>query len=295
MASRKPSSYGTLLCLLGIGLGGCATTGTMPLAQGGSRAPTRIIVIQAPMVVDRARLQAVLAPDVHRKLALADEPLAQGVEHAQEFAAAAMTSALGAQPGLRVVSAPPEDQPYLDAIRGYPLGAALSQAEADRIRAHTGADALVRFGITDYGLTPLAWRRAYITFEATTTLALAVVIAYSNIPAAKAAAGAYLAQEAVEETAEGYAGFWALNVVARPVRIEAEVIRLKPVATVWQASDTGLSTFRWSRLTRAAAPSEREAQLDQATDNAARDIASALEDARGRPAVDAPGSREAGF
>ena len=86
-------------------------------------------------------------------------------------------------------------------------------------------------------------------------------------------------QEAVEETAEAYAGFWALDVVARPVRIEAELVRLNPVTTVWNTSDTGLSEMKLSRLTRKVDADERDRQLDQATDNAVKDIVSELSDA----------------
>lgn len=276
MAYRTRARYGISLCLLGAGLGGCATTATMPLALAGSDVPTKIAVIEAPPAADRKRLQAVLAPDVHKELALSDPPIAQGVEHADEFALTAMTRALAKQPGLTVVNLPPADKPTIDATQDHPQEAGLSQAAADRIRVDTGADALLRFRITDYGLTPKAWRKAYIAFEAATTLALGAAIAYSHIPAAKAAAGAYLTQETVEETAEAYAGFWALDVMARPVRIEAKLIRLNPVATVWTTSNTGLSEFKWSRLTRTVPAAERAGQLDRATDDAVDDIASDL-------------------
>ena len=85
-----------------------------------------------------------------------------------------------------------------------------------------------------------------------------------------------MAQETVEETAEGYAGFWALNVVSRPVRIEAELIRLKPLAIVWKTADTGLSDVRLSRLIRKVGPAERDSQLEQSTDDAVKDIVAAL-------------------
>ena len=141
------------------------------------------------------------------------------------------------------------------------------------------ADALLRYRITDYGLTPRSWRTAWITFEVTSTLAIAAVIAYSSSTVAKGAAGAYLVQEAVEETAETYAGFWVLDVICRPVRIEAQLIRLNPVGMVWQSSDTGLSDLKLSRITRKVEPSERDRQLDQATNHAVDHVASNLYDA----------------
>ena len=190
-----------------------------------------------------------------------------------------MDSALAKQPKLLLVTPPTQENPLFDKIQGHTFETALSQDETDRIRSTTGADALLRFTITDYGLTPRSWRKGYITFEVTTTLALAAVIAYSGSTVAKAAASVYLVQETIEETAEAYAGFWALDVVCRPVRIEAELIRLKPVTTVWKISDTGLANVRLSRLTRKVGADERDRQLDQATDYAVKDIVSALSSA----------------
>jgi len=187
-----------------------------------------------------------------------------------------MDSALAKQPGLIVVTSPAAETRYIDEIRGHDFETALSQEEADHLRITTGADAVLRYRITDYGLTPHAWRNGYIAFEVTTTLVLAAIIAYSGSTVAKGAAGAYLIQEALEETAEGYAGFWALNEVSRPVRIEAELIRLNPVSTVWKTSDTGLSDVKLSRLTRKVGSAERDGQLEQSTDDAVKDIVSAL-------------------
>jgi hypothetical protein len=238
--------------------------------------PVRVLVMQAPMVVDAHRLQTVLAPDVKQPLSISDEPILQGVKHAQEHASAAMDSALGREPRLMVVTPQAEEKQLIDNIQGQGLGSIITQDEADRLQTATGADALLRFGMTDYGLTPRSWRNGYITFEVTTTLALAAVIAYSGSVAAKAAAGIYLVQETAEETAEAYAGFWALDEVCRPVRIEAELIRLNPVATLWKTSDTGLSGVRLSRLVRKVGSDERDRQLDQATDNAAKGVVSDL-------------------
>ncbi len=267
------------LCVIGVGLGGCACTTNMQFAQTDTKAPIKILLMQSPITIDPGRLQKVLAPDIKPKLSVSEEPISQGVQHAQEHALAAVESALTKQSKLIVVTPPTEEKQFINKIQGHGFDTAISQDEADRIQATTGADALLRFDITDYGLTPKSWRKGYITFEVTTTLALAAVIAYSGTTVAKAAAGAYLAQEAVEETAEAYAGFWALDVVSRPVRIEAELIRLNPVTTVWKASDTGLSDVRLSRLTRKVGPDERDRQLDQATDYAVKVVVSDFSDA----------------
>lgn len=171
---------------------------------------------------------------------------------------------------------PATENQYFDTIGERGLESPITQDEADRLRKNTGADVLLRFGITDYGLTPRSWRNGYIAFEVTSTLAIAGVIAYSGAAAAKAAAGAYLVQEAAEETAEAYAGFWGLDVVSRPVRMEAELVQLNPVATLWKTSDTGLSETHLSRLTRTVSYEERNHQLDQSTDDAVKKVASEL-------------------
>jgi len=275
MFNRNRHFYVVLLCSLGVALDGCATT-NMQLPQADMNAPIKVLAVQSPMTIDRVRLQRVFAPDIKTKLSVSDEPIAQGVQHAQQYALIAMDSALAKNPRLVVVAPPKEEEPFINTIRDRAFETPLSQDEADRIRLTTGADALLRFKITDYGLTPTAWRNGYITFEVTTTLALAAIIAYSGSTVAKGAAGAYLVQEAIEETAEGYAGFWALNKVSRPVRIEAELIWLKPVTTVWQASNTGLADVKMSRVTRKVGTLERDALLDQSTYYATRDVVSSL-------------------
>ena len=278
MFNRYQHFYVVLLCSLGIALNGCATT-NMQLPQAEMNAPIKVLVMQSPMTIDRGRLQRVFAPDIKAELSVTDEPIAQGVEHGQQYALTAMDSALAKNPRLAVVAPPQEEEPFIDTIRGRPFETALSQDEADRIRQTTGADALLRFKITDYGLTPVAWRNGYIAFEVTTTLAIAAIIAYSGSTLAKGAAGAYLVQEAIEETAEGYACFWALNKVSRPVRVEAELIWLKPVTTVWKTSNTGLADIKMSRLTGKVGTLERYALLDQSTYYATRDVVSSLTEA----------------
>ena len=275
MAISHRCLYLAALSCIGAGLGACATTDGQ-LADAHLQVPLKIVVMQAPMTIDPGRLQKVLAPGIKRELSASEESLAQGVEHAQKYALMSMESALTNKSGFIVVTPPTEEKDFVNEIQSRDFGTGISQEEADRLRTTTGADALLRFRITDYGYTPRSWRKGYITFEVTTTLALAAVIAYSGSTVAKGAAGAYLAQETVEETAEGYAGFRALDVVSRPVRIEAELIRLHPVTTVWKTHDTGLSDIKLSHLTRKVGSAERDGQLNQATDYAVRDVASSL-------------------
>jgi hypothetical protein len=270
-------SESIFLVFLGAGLGGCASTGNVAgFAQSRMTVPIRTLVMESPVSIEPDRLQAVLVPDIKPGLQAPAGVIAQGEQHAQEYALASMQDALGKQAGLDVIKSPAGANQAIDKIAGQGFASPITQDEADRLKAATGADALLRFGITDYGLTPKSWRNGYITFEVTSTLAIAGAIAYAGTAAAKAAGGAYLVQEGVEESAESYAGFWALDVVSRPVRIEAELVRLDPVATVWKTSDTGLSDTSLSRLTRKVTSIERNRQLDQSTSHAVRDVIASL-------------------
>ncbi|MGB9093176.1 MAG: hypothetical protein WCB93_03600 [Gallionella sp.] len=261
----------------------------MRFEQAHMDAPIRTLVMESPVSIDKGRLQAVFTPDKIKPGSPASAALINlGEQHAREYALASMNDALDKRAGLDIINSPAEQSPIISEIGGMNFDSAITQDQADRLRAATGADALFRFGISDYGLTPKSWRDGYITFEITSTLAIAGAIAYTGSAAARAAAGAYLVQEGVEESAESYAGFWALDVVSRPVRIEARLVRLNPVATVWEASDTGLSDVRLSRLTRKVDSIEQNNQLDQSTAYAVNDLVSSLSAAMGKN--DLPGS-----
>ncbi len=250
-------------------LGGCATFPDMcKFSQSHWEKPMKLLVLEAPPKISQNRLQTVLAPDV--KSGSISPDVARGLLHAQKYALTAMNEALSRNKKMAIVASP--GTPDVNRILNQDYDKVPTQADADLLREETGADALLRFRITDYGLTPEAWRDGYITFEVASTLAIAGVIAYSGSTAAKAAAGGYLAQETAEETTEAYAGFWALDVVTRPVRLEAELVRLNPVSVIWKDVDTGLSKVRLSRLTRKIAADERNHQLDHASDHAVEDI-----------------------
>ena len=276
IGGRKLRELGFILTAFA--LGGCATFPDMGnFAQSHREKPIKVMVSEVPLDIGHGRLQAVLAPDV--KSGSISPDLARGILHAQKYALTAMNEALSRNKKIAIVTSP--EIPDVNRILSQDFDKALIQADADLLREETGADALLRFRITDYGLTPKAWRDGYITFEVASTLAIAGVIAYSGSTAAKAAAGGYLAQETVEETTEAYAGFWALDVVARPVRMEAELIRLNPVSVIWKDVDTGLSKVRLSRLTRKVGANERNHQLDHASDHAVDGIATDFSKALG--------------
>lgn len=281
------SVLGATLCL-----SGCATAPTTHLARTAAALhfPLRVVTLEAPMAVDAGRLQEVFAPGAKQPLADDDPRLVQARQRGEARAAAAMAAALGGEPNV-VVIVPAEEQSPLDALRSRALASAITPDEAMRLHAATGADVLLRYGITDYGLTPAAWRHGYIAFEVVTTVALAAVIAYSGSRAAQAAATLYLAQETAEESAEAYATFQAFDEVCRPVRMEAQLLALQPPALLWQAGDTGISDIKLGRYFRKVGAEERDRQIDHATGDAvrgiARDLHAALEYSRLRAALHA--------
>lgn len=172
------------------------------------------------------------------------------------------TSALAAFSDITLSSAPIS---LPSVLNGFPIAERdqpLAPEVLASLRAATGADALLRFGISDYGLTPKAWRHGVVAFEVVSTLGIAAV-AYAR-PVTRAIAGAYLIQETIEESLEAYSGFWALNEVYRPVRVEAEMIDLQTGRRVWADSETGFSDRQLSRIVRTVTKGERQAQLSAA-------------------------------
>ncbi len=241
-------------------------------AQSHRGEPVKLLVSEVPPEISKDRIQAVLAPDAKADSISPD--IARGMEHAQHYVLTTMNERLSINKKIAVIT--PPESPDVNRILNQNFDDLPTQADADLLRKETGADAQLRFRITDYGLTPKAWRNGYITFEVTSTLAIAGIIAYSGSTAARAAAGGYLAQETFEETTEAYAGFWALDVTTRPVRLQAELVRLNPVGIIWKDVNTGLSKFRLSRLTRKIGVEERSHQLDNASDHAVDSIVANL-------------------
>lgn len=267
-----------LLCVLASVLAGCASVPSTHLARAPVTLPLKVVAVEAPLAVEAGRMQEVVAPGIARTLTYADPELAQAEQDARARAAGAMAAALrGARNVVLVAAAPGPSAPGPGVpIAGLDFDSAITPEEAARLRAATGADAVLRYRITDYGLTPRSWRNGYIAFEVTTTLALAAVIAYSGSKAAQAAAGLYLVQETAEETASAYAGFQLFDEVCRPVRVEAKLVALNPPQVLWQTRATGLSDIRLGRYFRKVGAEERNRQLQTATAAAAADVASDL-------------------
>lgn len=110
------------------------------------------------------------------------------------------------------------------------------------------ADIYLGWRVTDYGETPVSWRGTYVALEVVSTLAITgALYVHTNT---RPLAGIYLLQESVEELSEGYVGFWALNRLSRPVRIEADLIDGRDGRVLWAGSETGLAHWHWRSLWR---------------------------------------------
>lgn len=242
---------------VGLALGGCAATASKPDNQFLTK-PLKIGLAQIPFQ-DKDALGIVVAQDQLKASAEADQEINNAIEAMRSQGFTEMTNALAGFPGITVNSAPVLLPTILN---GFPItdrSESLTPEVAASLRKSSGADALLRFGISDYGLTPKAWRHGIIVFEVVSTLGIAA-IAYAR-PATRTIAGVYLAQETVEETIEAYSGFWTLDEVYRPVRVEAEMIDLHTGRKVWADSETGFSDGRLSRIFRTVTNDERKAQL----------------------------------
>jgi hypothetical protein len=225
-----------------------------------------------PMLVDGKALNKLLTPDFPQESAESRQAIETVVRNARARALAAMPVALKKQAPIEV-----DDREAVSrAVEELRIDGPdpVTRETAGQLRAVSEADALLRFRITDYGVTPKSWRKGVITFEVLSTLGVAA-LAYAY-PRTRALAGAYLVEESIEETAWAYGGFWTLDEVCRPVRIEAELIDLKTGTQAWNGSATGLSDVRLGRVFRKVGEAERDAQLNTALDEAVEKIATDL-------------------
>ncbi len=264
-----------LAVLIGFGVAGCVTTQPNRLGpQDMVGRPQNAVLVQAPMLVDNATLHNLFAPDLAENSPESRDAVGNAVDKAQARALAYMRSAIESQTGIRIINSEGVTR-AVDELRINDTQNIITKEVAEQLRAVSGADAILRFRITDYGVTPKSWRNRVIVFEVISTLAIAA-IAYAK-PATRPIAGAYLVTEAIEETAEAYAGFWALDEIYRPVRIEAELIMLDTGIQAWKSSATGFSDMGLTRLVRKVSVTERDAQLDSAIHEAVNDIVADLQ------------------
>lgn len=126
------------------------------------------------------------------------------------------------------------------------IGQPVDAADLTALQAQYPADAYLRVQVTDYGETPVSWESAYITFEVVTTVAIAGLLYTHTVT--RPLAVAYVAEEGVEEFSEGYAGFWLINRLSRPVRIEIDLVDGRTGAVLWHDSETGMDDWHWRNL-----------------------------------------------
>lgn len=273
MERPSPLAAAALLILAGLAEAGCATTNDLSAVP---HRPARVLVVEMPMRRDEARLRREFAPKLKEGSPESRAVITSAVDEAESKALSDMKIALDREGGIAL----DDREAVAQAVQRLRLAdphLAITKELAERVHALTGDDALFRFRITDYGVTPQAWRNGLVAFEVVSTLGIAALLySYS---ATRAAAGVYLVQEGAEETAESFAEFWTVDEAARPVRMQGDLVSLETGGDLWKDSATGLSDIKPVRLLRKVSPAESAAQRDRATGAAAHKLALSLREA----------------
>ena len=249
----------TILCTLL--LDGCATSTVQVIAREPTAHPPQVVLIESSSDVDLPALRNVFSPDMPKDSEETIKLVKSGMTEAEIRAMAEMKNAL-TNIGMTVINSEAVTR-RVNELEINRMHKKLSLDQAHELHLVSGADNLLRFRITDYGLTPKAWRNWVIGFEVVSTVGIAA-IAYTT-PELRPLAGVYLVTEAVEETAEAYTGFWALDKLSRPVRIEAEMFDLHTGEMLWADNNTGLARVHLIRLATHIDAATRNAQLEDAT------------------------------
>ncbi len=252
--ARPPPARATaLVAALAVGgatlIGGCATDAALRHLPSTEAARPLVVLIAPPRVEDRS-LRRVL----HGRRDPVDPTM---LAKDRQRINAALEAALRDAASCGAVSGPVEVVALADPS-APPTGGAPDPQSLEAIRQDHPADAYLRIRVTDYGETPRRWKGAYVTFEVAATLLVAGALYVHE--ATRPLAGAYLLEEGIEESTEAYAGFWALNRLSRPVRIEADVVDGADGKVLWRTAHTGLARWRLGNLRRDD-PSARDALL----------------------------------
>ena len=262
---------------MGVVLCSCATAPRYEsAAQSIGVYPQKAVLVQTPMLRDDPVFNKLFAPDLPKDSPESHQAIKDAEDNAEVRALAEIQKAFETQTEIKIDNSEIVSR-AINELQINNADTVITREIAEQLHAASDADVLLRFRITDYGVTPKSWRNAVIIFEVTSTLGIAA-IAYAY-PATRPIAGIYLIEEGIEETIEAYAGFWALDEVSRPVRIEAELITLNTGTQAWKSSATGLSDVGLTRLVRKVSAAERAAQLNSAIQEAAEKIVSDLQKA----------------
>lgn len=257
----------TCVCTLAL-LVGCAT---QPIAPAVTilHPASRLQVLQLPPSVTNNSLRRLFHAGAKENISaqtftadrqhvaqLVDGALRQALTQAQEapLTTAAVTS--------------------LDDAQGLTIGQPVSSADLAALQAKYPADAYLRIQVTDYGQTPQSWEGAYVGFEVVTTLAIGAWLYVHT--ATRVLTAPYLVEESVEEFSEGYAGFWLLNRMSRPVRIDADLVDGKTGKVLWHDAETGLADWHWANVWHMNAPTQDQL-LEISTDHAMKDLVNELQ------------------
>lgn len=162
----------------------------------------------------------------------------------------------------------------LDDAQGLTIGQPVSSMNLAALQAKYPADAYLRIQVTDYGQTPQSWKGAYVGFEVVTTLAIGAWLYVHT--ATRVLTAPYLVEESVEEFSEGYAGFWLLNRLSRPVRIQADLVDGKTGTVLWHDSETGLADWHWANVWHMNAATQNQL-LQISTDHVMANLVNALQ------------------
>lgn len=225
------------LCL--ITLAGCALQPVAPVVTVLHPA-SHLSVLELPSMVDDDSLKGVFHPD---EKSVSADVLAKDRISLEQQVDAALKQALAqaaTQPLRTAGVASIGNTPPMS------IGQPLDSASLSVLQTQHPADAYLRVQITDFGRTPKSWKTAYITFEVVTTAAIGALLYVHKTT--RALAGVYLIQEGVEEFGEGYGGFWLVNRLSRPVRMEADLVDGKTGAVLWHDSETGMAGWQWGHL-----------------------------------------------
>ncbi|TMG89860.1 MAG: hypothetical protein E6H72_11720 [Betaproteobacteria bacterium] len=234
------------------------------------------MLAQTPMLRDDPVFNKLFAPDLPKDSPESHQAIKDAVDNAEVRALAEIQKAFETRTEIKSDNSEIVSR-VINELQINNADTIVTREIAEQLHAVSDADVLLRFRITDYGVTPKSWRNAVIIFEVASTLGIAA-IAYAY-PATRPIAGIYLIEEGIEETIEAYAGFWALDEASRPVRIEAELIILNTGIQAWKSSATGLSDLGLTRLVRKVSAAERAAQLNSAIQDAAEKIVADLQKA----------------
>jgi len=216
---------------------GCAT---QPAAVTFLRPDSHLAVLQLPPAVSDDSLRRVLHPDEKE---VPVDALAADKLHLAQLVQASLAEAL-AKSGVPLLASA-----EFTSFEGFPamsVGQPLDGGSLTTLRAQHPADAYLRIQVTDYGQTPKDWKSAYVTFEVVSTLAIGGLLYVHK--STRPLAVLYLAQEGIEEYGEGYAGWWLLNRLSRPVRVDADLIDGTSGAVLWHGSETGMAGWQWGHL-----------------------------------------------